>query len=242
MRAGLTILLASAFAACADSMVPLPAGAYTNLFQNEGVVAVSAFDLDKYPVTNAEFLEFVRAVPHWQRSQVKSLFADKSYLSRWAGDLELGPKAPSNSPVVEVSWFAARAYAKWRGARLPTLAEWEYAARVPSNELRRILAWYGQPAKNPIPSVGATFANSFGVWDLHGLVWEWVADFNTALVTGESRADSGLDRGLFCGAGALGASNFDDYAAFMRYALRSSLRADYTSPNLGFRCARSLPP
>jgi sulfatase modifying factor 1 len=49
-------------------------------------------------------------------------------------------------------------------------------------------------------------------------------------------------RNLFCGSGALGASSFDDYAAFMRYAFRSSLKAHYTVPNLGFRCAQDHAP
>ena len=71
-------------------------------------------------------------------------------------------------------------------------------------------------------------------------MWEWVDDFNTALVTGESRADGGLERNLFCGSGAATARNREDYPAFMRVGYRSSLRADYTVPNLGFRCARNL--
>ena len=74
-----------------------------------------------------------------------------------------------------------------------------------------------------------------------GLVWEWVDDFNTAMVTGESRADTGLERDLFCGAGAAGAKDSSDYAAFMRSALRSSLQANNTTTSLGFRCAQSLP-
>jgi len=61
-------------------------------------------------------------------------------------------------------------------------------------------------------------------------------------VTGESRADGSLDRGLFCGAGAATARQRDDYPAFMRAGYRSSLRADYDVPNLGFRCARDLDP
>jgi formylglycine-generating enzyme required for sulfatase activity len=75
---------------------------------------------------------------------------------------------------------------------------------------------------------------------MHGLVWEWVEDFNSAMVTGESRADSGIERDLFCGSGAASASDFRDYAAFMRYAFRSSLDAKYAVSNLGFRCARSV--
>jgi formylglycine-generating enzyme required for sulfatase activity len=95
--------------------------------------------------------------------------------------------------------------------------------------------------RDALPPVRSTFRNVFGIWDMHGLVWEWVSDFNTALVTGESRADSGLDRQLFCGSGSSGASDFSDYAAFMRYAYRSSLRGNYTVANLGFRCAEDAP-
>ena len=78
-----------------------------------------------------------------------------------------------------------------------------------------------------------------GVRDLVTLVWEWVDDFNTALVTGESRADTGLERTLFCGAGAAGARDLENYPAFMRAGMRSSLRASYVVPNLGFRCAQN---
>jgi formylglycine-generating enzyme required for sulfatase activity len=226
-----------------SEMITIPAGSYTNLFKNEGVVEVAAFELDATPVTNQEYLEFVTAHPAWRRSMIKSVFADDTYLSHWTDDLTPGPLAPTDSPVVQVSWFAARAFAKAQGKRLPTLAEWELAARADdSNTVARILAWYGKPIRGALPPVRSTFENTVGVWDMHGLAWEWVDDFNTALVTGESRADVGLERDLFCGSGALGASSFDDYAAFMRYAFRSSLQARYTVPNLGFRCARSRTP
>jgi formylglycine-generating enzyme required for sulfatase activity len=75
---------------------------------------------------------------------------------------------------------------------------------------------------------------------LHGLVWEWVADFNTAMVTGDARGDTGLDRQLFCGSGSQGARDVQNYPAFMRYAFRSSLKASYCVHNLGFRCAKDL--
>jgi formylglycine-generating enzyme len=64
-------------------------------------------------------------------------------------------------------------------------------------------------------------------------------DFNSALVTGESRADAALERTLYCGSGAIGAADFEDYAAFMRYAFRSSLEAHYSVANLGFRGVRN---
>lgn len=231
-------------------MALVPAGTYTPLFGGGRTEPVSAFRLDACPVTNDEYLDFVRRNPAWRRSAVKRVFADASYLSAWSDDLVPGPRAPSNAPVTGVSWFAARAYARDRGKRLPTTAEWERAAQAGETAdgvgddpdfTRRILTWYGQPVRLPLPPVRSTWRNVHGVWDLHGLVWEWVEDFNTGLVTGESRADVALERNLFCGSGAVGAAAFRDYAAFMRYAFRSSLKADYTVQNLGFRCAEDAP-
>lgn len=232
-------------------MVLVPAGSFAPLLRAKDEperVPVVAFQLDVRPVTNAEFLAFVRAHPAWQRSAVSPLFADAGYLADWAGDLELGPRAPAAAPVVRVSWFAARAFARSHGKRLPTTAEWEraaavgYASEVGAAEpgfAAGVLAWFTRPSPIPLPAAGSGRANFFGVRDLLGLVWEWVDDFNTAMVTGESRADTGLERDLFCGAGAAGARDPSDYAAFMRAGFRSSLRANYTVPNLGFRCAQS---
>ena len=234
-------------------MVPIPAGAYVPLFRttkDPAQVSVAAFLLDERPVTNAEFLAFVTAHPKWRRSQVSRLFADSSYLENWAGDLEPGARAPFDSPVVRVSWFAARAYAHGLGKRLPSTAEWELAASAGytrpdgknDEQLNRDLyAWLARPVPTVQPAVAVGRPNFYGARDLHGLIWEWVDDFNTAMVTGESRADSGLERDLFCGAGSVGAKDTSDYAAFMRMALRSSLRANNTTTALGFRCAQDVP-
>lgn len=233
-----------------SGMVLVAAGVYEPLYSSEGEQPVAAFWLDVLPVTNQDYLEFVHANPRWQRSRAAGLLTDGHYLENWAGDLELGDAAHirPDGPVTYVSWFAARAYAEWKGKRLPTLAEWEHAAAASETSprgkdepghYRRILEWYGKPTHFPLPAVGASPRNYYGVGDLHGLVWEWVEDFNTAMATGESRADTGLDRNLFCGGASVGASDFRDYAAFMRYAFRSSLEARYAVPNLGFRCARN---
>ena len=84
-------------------------------------------------------------------------------------------------------------------------------------------------------------ANVHGLYNLHGLVWEWTSDFNSALITGDARGDTGIERSLFCGAGSMGASDRSNYPAFMRFGLRSSLKAAYTVHNLGFRCAQDAP-
>jgi formylglycine-generating enzyme len=233
-------------------MIRLPAGVYVPLqrsVQDVAQVPVAAFLLAERPVTNAEFLAFVTANPKWRRSQVSGLFADESYLKHWAGDTEPGALAPASAPVVQVSWFAARAYARWAGLRLPTTAEWEFAAAagytspVGKDEPdfnRDLYAWLARPVPAVLPEVSGARANFHGVRGLHGFVWEWVDDFNTAMVTGESRGDGGLDRDLFCGAGAAGATDTANYAAFMRAALRSSLKANNTTSSLGFRCARDV--
>ncbi len=242
-----------AFAGPDANLVTIPAGVYTPLLRttkDAAAVPVAAFRLDEKPVTNAEFLAFVTANPKWRRSQVSPLFADSSYLEHWAGDLEPGPKAPPGAPVVRVSWFAARAYARWTGRRLPTTAEWELAAaagytqrdgRTDEPLQRDLYAWLARPVPAVLADATTVRANYLGVRGLHGLVWEWVDDFNTALVTGESRGDTGLERDLFCGAGTVGAKDPTDYAAFMRQALRSSLKANNTTTSLGFRCAKDLP-
>lgn len=250
--AGLTLFAASAMCGQipAPDMARIPDGIFRPLYRgltDPKEVPVKSFDLDILPVTNREFLEFVRANSRWQRSQVKRIFADESYLKNWVGDLEPGTNAPMEGPVTHVSWFAAKAYAQWKGKRLPTIAEWEYAASASSNrpdgELdpefkRQVFQWYSTPAPAKLSAVGLDRTNFWGVHNLHGLIWEWVSDFNTVMVTGDARSDAGLDRDRFCGAGAVGAKEVANFPAFMRYGFRSSLKADYCVHNLGFRCAK----
>jgi sulfatase modifying factor 1 len=250
----LTIALMVASAQAAPSgMALIPAGTYNPLFAapaDSNAVSVSKFYLDVLPVTNGDFLEFVNANPKWQRSAVRRIFADPEYLKAWAKDTELGSGATTNAPVTHVSWFASKAYAQWKGKRLPSTAEWEYAAAASATRsdgendpqfTRAIRRWYSTPSPQTLAAVGLGQPNIFGVKDLHGLVWEWVADFNTAMVTGDARGDTGLDRQLFCGSGSVNARDRDNFPAFMRYGFRSSLKASYTVHSLGFRCAMDCP-
>lgn len=235
-----------------EGMVTIAAGTYTPLFQNyEGPIKVAAFYLDQYAVTNAQYLAFVTANPHWRRSQVSHLFAEQTYLRHWQDDLRPAEVTLGQRPVTYVSWFAARAYCRWQQKRLPSTAQWEYAAlasaeapdgRADPAYLRRLLEWYAVPNPAVPPPIGSGGKNYWGVYDLHGVIWEWVADFHTVMVTGESRGDSDLERQLFCGAGAVGVTEQErvNYPAFMRYAYRSSLQGHYTVPNLGFRCAKDV--
>jgi formylglycine-generating enzyme required for sulfatase activity len=84
-------------------------------------------------------------------------------------------------------------------------------------------------------------ANVYGVRDLHGLIWEWVDDFNALLVNADSRSAADPDRLKFCGAGAIDLQDRDNYAVLMRIALLSSLNAADSTGSLGFRCAQEIP-
>jgi len=224
------------------------AGAYTPFYpvRGEGDLLVAAFDLDARPVTNAEFLAFVTQHPEWRRSRALPLMTDEAYLSHWAADLALGDSALPDQPVTFVSYFAAAAYCASLGKRLPSEAEWEWAASAGQRDemsraetTRRILAFYARP-RGTLAPVGASPPDAQGIYDLHGLIWEWVEDFNASFASADNRQDRDLELQRFCGGASVGAQDVKDYAAFMRFAFRSSLEARFALHHLGFRCARSV--
>lgn len=228
------------------AMVEIEGGTVELLFPIEGEeqTPVEPFRIDVYPVTNAEFLEFVRANPEWARSNAPEVFAAPGYLKRWASDHDLGSLDPS-APVTNVSWFAAASYCEAQGKRLPTEAEWEMVGQAGFEGPRgadepgfneRILALTTNRSPNPRP-VGQGEANYYGVYDMHGLVWEWVFDIGAGMATGDSRSEGDRRLQLICGGGSAGATDKSDYAAFLRYAFRSGAGGDYSSDSLGFRCA-----
>ena len=243
----ITILFSMALAYGQSEMVSIKGDTYIPLYGRDSLqVTISDFLMDVYPVTNKEYLEFVKKYPKWKRSQVKKLFADGSYLIEWASDEKLGKSQSLNAPITNISWFAANDYCECQGKRLPTIDEWEYVAmanktmadaRTLKTYNAYILGWYEKP-KTFNNEIGSTFKNYWNVYDLHGLVWEWTSDFNSVLVSGESRKDVDNDSNLFCGSAAIGATDLMNYAAFMRYATRGSLKAKYTMRNLGFRCVK----
>lgn len=228
----------------------IPGGSYIPLYGNDSSrVSIEPFKLDVYPVTNAEFETFLKNNPKWLKSNTIALFADENYLTQFDNQGNLKAGENPNGPVTNVSWFAAKAYCECNDARLPGMDEWEYVARADTSSPdarnsegynKYILSWYETPRsyKN---DVGSTFKNYYGVYDMHGLVWEWTSDFNSVLITGESRKDVTKDNSRFCGGAAIGASDLRNYAGFMRYAFRGSLKANFAVRNLGFRCARNIP-
>jgi len=234
----------------ASDFVHIPGGEIRSVIpegEGDNLIAVADFLVQEAPVTNAEFLRFVLHHPEWQRGKAVSLFVDDQYLSTWAGSISLGPESGLQQPVTQVSWFAANAYCEWQNARLPSWYEWEYIAAANDSmadaralpEWRQdILSWYSQAGGDWIGDVRSGPANYYHVFDTHGLVWEWVDDFNSFMVTGDNREQGGADELQFCGAGAISMEEKENYAVLMRVAMLSALEARYTTRNLGFRCAR----
>ncbi len=141
-------------------------------------VYVDAFYIDKYEVTNAEFKKFLDANPEWQKDNVRFV-GNETYLGYWNGNDY--PEGQGNHPV-NVNWYAAMAYAKWVGKRLPTEAEWEKAARgglknkdYPwGDSIDTSMANY---EVNPSTvSVGSYPPNDYGLYDMAGNVEEWCLD------------------------------------------------------------------
>ncbi|GGH41948.1 hypothetical protein IA57_11815 [Mangrovimonas yunxiaonensis] len=230
-----------------EGMVNIKGSRYIPLYGRDStVVEVKDFLMDAYPVTNQEFLDFLKKNPKWQKANILKLFADDNYLRQYTNDTVFN--ASPNSPATYVSWFAAKAYCECQGKRLPTIDEWEYVAmadevtadaRIKPSYNQKILSWYETPRTDK-KEIGKTPKNYWGVYDMHGLVWEWALDFNSVLISGESRKDVDKDSNLFCGSAAIGATDLMNYAAFMRYAFRGSIKARFSIKNLGFRCAKDV--
>lgn len=243
--AGMLVCLGAA----AADYAPLPAAWFNSVLPPDGRDAparIAPFAMRVEPVTNAQYLAFVQAYPQWRKGSVPAALADGAYLAHWGDALSLGAQALPDQPVTQVSWFAAVAFCESEQARLPTWYEWEYAAAADAQRRdaradpvwrERVLSWYGRPSGVPLAVVGGE-ANIYGIRDLQGLVWEWVADFNALLVSADSRDQNGAGTMKFCGAGAITMQQKENYATLMRVAMLSALKAQDTTRNLGFRCVR----
>ncbi len=250
----LGIIMPKTDAEAEATLVQIPEGQYTPFFlqsPSKGAVPevvksvqLGRFALDSVPVSKMRFLDFVRSHPEWRKSTVARVFADESYLTDWPNDLSYGTKDQTAEPVTNISWFAARAFCEAEDMQLPTTDQWEYAlydqGRNAQDTSRIALQWLAEPNAASLHKIGIAKPNGFGVYDLVGLVWEWTEDFDSFVSGNELRASDGKNGAAFCGAGGIGVKDTADYPAFMRFAMRASLKASYTVKNLGFRCAKDL--
>ncbi|MGE3975939.1 MAG: formylglycine-generating enzyme family protein, partial [Bdellovibrionales bacterium] len=166
-----TFLLFLAFSLSAlGKEVKLTREVYVPVFRDPGEtdVAVGPLFIDETPVTNQEFLSFIKKHPQFAKSKIPALYADGGYLSHWTSDTAF-KKSEANFPVTHVSWFAARKYCAAQGKRLPTIAEWEVASdsQNPKIEARR-LEWYAEPGSK-LRSGGKEPGHNLGGMEALGL-------------------------------------------------------------------------
>lgn len=250
LAAGL-LLAAAAQAAPDSSRARVPGATFATILPPATGVkqaTVRGFAMDRTPVTNEQFAHFVKQHPQWRRDRIARVFTDAGYLRHWSS--ATAPAAGTeNQPVTHVSWFAASAYCEAQQARLPTWYEWELVgaagpdvadARERPEWRQAILDWYARPASAALPDVGRGAPNFYGIKDVHGLVWEWIEDLGSLMVSADNREQGDPDINRFCGSGALTLEQKDNYAMLMRIATLSSMQASYTSSSMGFRCVTDL--
>ncbi len=158
---------------------------FPGAFENEAPprsVTLSSFRLDRHEVSYERYARFLEARPEWRRDRLDADHHNGDYLTDWEG--ASFPEGKESHPVVFVTWHAALSFCRWAGGRLPSEAEWEYAARAGDD---REFPWGNEP---PTPEranyyadgirettpVGSYPANDFGLHDLAGNVWEWLLD------------------------------------------------------------------
>jgi formylglycine-generating enzyme required for sulfatase activity len=186
------LALAASLPAMAADMVAIPAGSYT-MGSDDGSaderpahrVTLAAFLIDRYPVTNSGYADFLNAAgTHNAQGERLFDFDDADARAHRVGGKWAAHPGHEKHPVVEVTWAGARDYCAWAGKRLPTEAEWEKAAR--GSDGRRY-PWGDQPPDRKRAQFSARFnemapvdafaggASPYGVQDMAGNAWEWVS-------------------------------------------------------------------
>jgi sulfatase modifying factor 1 len=227
-----------------EEMVSIPAGAFIRGTDHGGfdeqpqrTLALDAFAIDRYEVTNFQYQEFVDATGH-RKSGPPARYAKN--MSKMQG---------INQPVVYVSWEDAEAYCHWKGKRLPTEAEWEKAMRGTDG---RLWPWGNveqpnganwarvQDGHDVSASVGTVLTDKspYGVMDGAGNVMEWVADWygETYFKEAPERNPPSPDHGVFR---VLRGGGYATTGADIRITSRSKMVSDFRDETIGFRCADS---
>lgn len=150
---------------------------------------VEDFEIGKYEITNAQFCAFLNEQGNVGEKGIPYIDIQSPYCLIIMEEGGFVPKeGKADHPVIEVSWVAASAFARWLDARLPTEAEWEYVASAKgkykvfstkdslSNNLANIKGTGGKDRWNGTSPVGSFEPNELGVYDLTGNIWEWCAD------------------------------------------------------------------
>ncbi len=222
-----------------------PAGVGKDGEHPQRKVTLSDFYISRYEVTNAQYAEFMNEIG----ADANGSKNGKKYLDIDDDRCEIAHNGSSfvvksgkeKYPVIEVTWYGAKAYCEWAGGRLPTEAEWEYAARggnkskgykySGSNNIDDV-AWYKDNSGNHTHSVGKKAPNELGIYDMSGNVCEWCSDWRGYYKeydqTNPTGAESGSYRVIRGGSWLYGSS-------YCRVADRSHDSPPNSYGNLGFR-------
>ncbi|GET25364.1 formylglycine-generating enzyme family protein [Prolixibacter sp. NT017] len=231
-------------------------------------VTVKSFYMDRTPVTVAEFRRFIKSTGYITDAQN---FGNAGVFNFQKGQWELvrgaiweypfgpdGPKAPDNHPVTQVSWNDALAYAEWAGKRLPSEAEWEYAARCGGENKStyswgdklivdgkyQANVWQGNQITDRQGADGFVYTSPVGYYgetacgltDMGGNVWNWCADVYEAYPGGGYTVQPNQNVRVIRG----GSFFFDVNGAYSYTVSARSMNSIETSLfNMGFRCALS---
>ena len=199
-------------------------------------VFIDSFYMDKYEVVNAQYLRFCKATGH----RLPEFWNMEGF--RCGLDY-------ANHPVIGVSWHDAIKYAEWCGMRLPTEAEWEYAARgglvgmsYPNGETLHLSDGnYTKSGKGGPVVVGSYPPNGFGLYDMQGNVVEWVRDFYSPSYYSSSPSANpqGPNAGKFC---VIRGGGWHSGPYCNRVYYRNALPPNWVDFNVGFRCAKDFVP
>ena len=199
------------------------------------VTLSQGYYLGQYPVTNREYALFLNSLSGADRRERTPKYWDNRRFNQ------------ADQPVVGVSWHDALAYCLWSGSRLPTEAEWEYACRAGSmtawsfgdteSDLEKF-GWYEKNSGGQSQPVGTRLGNDWDLYDMHGNVWEWCADWFGENYYAESPVVD--PRGPERGDGrVLRGGSWDDVADVCRSAIRFDSQPEFRNDDFGFRVART---
>lgn len=225
-----------------EDMVLIPAGEFVRGYDGGGFdekpqsrITLDAYWIDRYEVTYGAYMAFVDATGH--RKPISRYVKNFDQLS-----------APTQ-PAVYVSWEDADEYCRHRGARLPTEAEWEKAARGPNgllwpwgNQDKPGAANTGNPDPFEFPSPVASFSQDkspYGVYDLAGNVMEWVSDwYQEDAYKDNSPSPKGPSSGSYK---VIRGASWGTVGKETRLTARLKMVPDFRDTTIGFRCAKSAP-